>query len=310
MAEKPEILVVGSINMDLVVRGPHMPAPGETVLGDGFGTYPGGKGANQAVAAARLGGKCRMIGRVGRDGFGDALLANMKAEGIDCSHIMPTDDAPTGVAMIIVDSQGENSIVVASGANYRLTPDDIFPRAEAFEQARVLVLQLELPLPTVRVAIDLARRRNCKVILDPAPAPRRLPDALYKVDVFSPNAGEAEMLTGISVRNEADAHKAAQALRDKGVTTVIITLGAAGAYVLGNEFQGLVPGFKVDAVDTTAAGDTFNGTLALALVEGMPLAEAVAFANAAAALSVTMLGAQPSAPQRKTIEQFLKKNKR
>ncbi|MCK4601333.1 MAG: ribokinase, partial [Phycisphaerae bacterium] len=187
------ILVVGSINMDMVVRTPRMPAPGETMLGDSFVTSPGGKGANQAVAVARMGGQCRMIGLVGQDAFGQQLVENLKAEGVDCTDVSATPDAPTGVAMIMVDSIGENSIIAAGGANRRLTPDDIFGRADLFNRAAVVVLQLELPLPTVRAAVDLARRNGCRIILDPAPAPKVMPDELCRVDIISPNVREAEI---------------------------------------------------------------------------------------------------------------------
>ena len=297
MPDKPRILVVGSINMDLVVRGPHMPAPGETVLGSGFVTSPGGKGANQAVAIARLGGDCRFIGRVGQDTFGQQLLTGMKAEGIDCSNIMLTADAPTGVAIIIVDSHGENSIVVASGANHMVSPDDIFPASKAFEQADVVVLQLELPLPTVRAAIQLARRHGCKIILDPAPAQPNLPDELCEVDVISPNVTEAELITGRRSVDESTDKTVAAELIGRGAGAAVLKLGSRGSMVVMSDGHFYtVPPYKVTVVDTTAAGDAFTGALAVALGQGKPLRQAAQFANAAGALACASLGAQAAMP--------------
>ena len=297
MAERPTILVVGSINMDLVVRSPHMPAPGETVLGDGFVTSPGGKGANQAVAAARLGANVRMLGRIGRDAFGKALLANLEAEGIDCTDVIATDTAPTGVAMIVVDARGENSIVVASGANFRLTPDDVFSRAEAFARAEMVVLQLELPLPTVRAAVELARRHGCKVILDPAPAPAKMPDALFEVDVITPNVGEAELLTGNKTGEERADKNIALDLIARGAKAAVLKLGSRGSMVVTADGQmARVPSYTVDIVDTTAAGDAFTAALACAIVRGDDLPTAARLANAAGALACTKLGAQSAMP--------------
>ena len=297
MPDKPSILVVGSINMDLVVRAPRQPAPGETVLGEGFTTSPGGKGANQAVAAARMGGRCRMVGRVGDDAFGEELLAGMKAENIDCTYIWKTEDAATGVAMIIVDAKGENSIVVAGGANRRLTPDDIFPHRNLFEQADVLVVQLELPMPTVRAAVDLARRHNCKIILDPAPAPRQMPEQLYQVDVISPNATEAEIFTGkLAVEERVDKQVASEFI-ERGAKAAVLKLGARGSLVVTADGQiARVPAYKVKIVDTTAAGDAFTAALAVAAASGKPLPEAAKIANAAGALACTRLGAQSAMP--------------
>jgi ribokinase len=297
VSEKPNILVVGSINMDLVVRTRCMPAPGQTVPGSGFVTSPGGKGANQAVAVARMGGQCTMIGRVGDDAFGQELLAGMKAEGIDCANILKTDDVATGVAMIVVDSMGENSIVVAGGANLRLTPDDIFPRADLFERADVLVLQLEVPMPTVRAATDLARRHNCKIILDPAPAPRCMPEELYQVDVISPNAIETEALTGTKTSEDRLDKQAASELIERGAMAAVLKLGARGSLVITADGQiARVPACKVNIVDTTAAGDAFTGALAVAVATGVALPQAARLANAAGALACTRLGAQSAMP--------------
>jgi len=297
MADKPTILVVGSINMDLVVRCKTMPAPGETVLGEGFVTSPGGKGANQAVAAARMGASCILIGRVGMDAFGEQLLANMKAEGIDCENVIPTADAPTGVAMIVVDAQGENAIVVASGANHRLTPDDIFPRSELFEKADIVMLQLELLLPTVRAAIDMARRHGCKVVLDPAPAQRNLCDELYQVDIISPNVSEAELMTGKKAVEERIDKLVASDLIERGAQAAVLKLGSRGSMVVtadGHFYR--VPPYKVSVVDTTAAGDAFTAALAVAVGQGKRLREAAKIANAAGALACTTMGAQSAMP--------------
>lgn len=306
MPEQPNILVVGSINMDLAVRSTRMPAPGETVLGEGFVTSAGGKGANQAVAAARLGAHCRMMGRVGDDTFGRTLLERLRAENIDCTDVGIESAAPTGVAMIVVDAKGENSIVVASGANFRLTPDDVFPRGEAFDWADVLVVQLELPLPTVRAAVDLARRRGSKVVLDPAPAPPRLPGALCRVDVLSPNVTEAEALTGKKAHEERVEKLVAMDLIAQGAEAAVLKLGSRGAMVVaadGHFYR--IPPCKVDVVDTTAAGDAFTGALAVAIGRGEGLREAARFANAAGALACTRLGAQSAMPTLAEVRIFL-----
>jgi len=297
MSDKPNILVVGSINMDLVVRTARFPTPGETVLGEGFATSPGGKGANQAVAVARLGGQCRMIARVGSDTFGEVMLEGMKAEGIDCTHVMRTGGAPTGVAMIIVNAKGENTIVVAGVANRMLTPDDIFPRAELFQEAQVMLVQLELPLPTIRAAIELARRHNCKVILDPAPAPRQMPPELFHVDIISPNAAEAESITGQMAIEERVDKNVALDLVARGAAAAVLKLGPRGALVVTGDAQiARVPTYKVNVVDTTGAGDAFNGALAVAVAQGKDLPTAAKFANAAGALACTRRGAQSAMP--------------
>ena len=299
MAEEPLILVVGSVNMDLVVRGPHMPSPGETVLGTEFKTSPGGKGANQAVAISRLGGNCRMIGCVGDDSFGEQLLANLKDDGVGCEAIVTTSDAATGVAMIFVDSAGENAIVVASGANHRVTPDDnIYPNEELFAQAAVVVLQLELPLVTVQAAIRLARRHGCKVILDPAPAPKKMPEELCEVDIISPNITEAELITGKKAGLEERINKQiASDLIALGARAVLLKMGSRGSMVVTAEgnFYTVRP-YKVQVVDTTAAGDAFTAAICVGVARGEKLRQAAKFANAAGALACTQLGAQSAMP--------------
>lgn len=291
------ILVVGSINMDLMVRTPHMPAPGETVHGEGFVTTPGGKGANQAVAAARLGTAVTMIGRVGEDAFGRELLANLKAEGVACEAVLPTPEVATGVAVIVVDAAGENSIVIAGGANRLVTPDDVFSQEALFERADAAVLQLETPLPTVRAAIDLARRHRCRTVLDPAPAPKRLPEELCRVDVLSPNVGEAEQLTGNRAGDERANKTIATDLIALGARAAVLKLGPRGSLVVtadGNIAR--APAYKVDVTDTTGAGDAFTAALAVAAARGQPLADASRYANAAGALACTKLGAQAALP--------------
>ena len=305
MAQSPLIVVVGSLNMDLVVRAPQMPSPGQTVLGDGFKSSPGGKGANQAAAISRLGGRCRMIGRVGDDGFGQALVANLKAQGVECASVLVTS-AASGVAMIVVDAHGENSIVVASGANFYLTPDDIFARAELFEEAAVVLLQLELPLPTVRAAIEVARRHGAKVLLDPAPAPRQMPPELMAVDVISPNESEAQILTGQTGNEEkADKLLACELLR-AGAKAAVMKLGQRGSLVVTSDGHFYtIPPYRVDVVDTTAAGDAFTGALALAVANGEPLRQAARFANAAGALACTRRGAQDAMPSAEEVRMLM-----
>jgi ribokinase len=307
MPDEPTILVVGSINMDLVVRAPHLPEPGETVLGEHFQHSAGGKGGNQAAAVARLGGRCRMIGRVGRDAFGEQLLEGLKAEGIDCRCVHATEEAPTGVAVILVNARGENSIVVAGGANRRLTPDDVFSCEEAFAGASYVLLQLELPLPTVRAAIDVARRNGCKVILDPAPALRDMPRELYRVDVLSPNAHEAEVLTGAQAIEERIDKQVASELIARGAGAAVLKLGPRGclAAMADGHFY-TVPTYDVPVVDSTGAGDAFTGALALALARGQSMHQAAKFANAAGALACTRIGAQSAMPTAQEVALLMK----
>lgn len=298
---KDSILVVGSVNMDMVVRVREMPAPGETVLGGGFQTAFGGKGANQAVAAARLGGKCRLIAAVGDDEFGPALRTNLQNEGVDCSAVATKHGEPSGVAMILVDANGENSIVVSSGANFRVTPDDdLFPNEHLFAEAAMVVLQLELPLPTVRAAVELARRHHCQIILDPAPAPTTLCDELCRVDLLTPNVIEAERITGARAGGRGDESVdklVASAIIQRGAKNVVLKLGGRGCLAVtadGHFYK--VPPFKVPIVDTTAAGDAFTAALAVTMARGDHIREAARFANAAGALACTRLGAQTAMP--------------
>jgi ribokinase len=302
---RPSIVVIGSSNTDMIIRLDHIPKPGETILGGEFLTAAGGKGANQAVAAARAGGEVTFVARVGQDMFGEKAMAGFVQDGIHVEYVIHDSAAASGVALIFVAKDGENSIAVAGGANDRLSPADVKKAGQDISGASVVLMQLETPLETVQAAAELAARAGVMVILNPAPA-RVLPDELLKlVSILTPNESEAELLTGISVIDEATAASAADKLRALGVETVILTLGSRGAFVATDSIQQIVPGFQVKAVDTTAAGDVFNGALAVALGEGEPLLEAARFANAAAAISVTRLGAQPSAPDRREIQSLL-----
>jgi ribokinase len=305
---KPRILVVGSSNTDMIIRLDRIPQPGETILGGEFVVAAGGKGANQAVAAARSGGDVTFIARTGSDMFGENAIAGFVQDGIHTDYIVRDKAAPSGVAMIFVAKDGENSIAVASGANGRLSPADVKRARAAFAEANAVVLQLETPLETIETAAALAAKASVPIILNPAPA-RILPGRVLKlVSILTPNETEATLLTGITVKDERSAAQAAKKLRARGVSIVILTLGARGAFVATDSVQQLVPGFRVSAVDTTAAGDVFNGALAVGLGEGGSLLEAVRFANAAAAISVTRLGAQPSAPKRKEIQALCGEN--
>jgi ribokinase len=305
---KANIVVVGSSNTDMIIKVDRIPRPGETRLGGEFLMAAGGKGANQAVAAARAGGAVTLIARVGKDMFGERAVAGLVEQDVNVDHVQ-YDKSPSGVALIFVGEDGENSIAVGSGANAKLSPVDVRKAKSAISAADVVVMQLESPLETVQAAAELAAARGIPVILNPAPA-RDLPDKLLRnVSILTPNESEAELLTGVKVTGDASCARAADVLLRKGVETVIITLGAQGAFVATASSKERIPGFAAKPVDTTAAGDTFNGALAVALAEGQPLAEAVRFANAAGAIAVTRMGAQPSAPSRKEIEKLAGRNK-
>ena len=296
-----KVVVVGSTNTDMVVKAARIPEPGETILGGRFLMNPGGKGANQAVAAARLGGEVAFVAKVGDDLFGREAKALFAKEGIRTDYVLTDAEEPSGVALIMVDAKGENCISVASGANGTLSAADIAVARGAIENAGVLLMQLETPVETVLCAAQWAAAKGVPVILNPAPA-CELPDALLAcLSLITPNETEAELLTGVKVTSEATAARAAEALCAKGVRRVVITLGAKGAFVYADGQGTRVPAVKVAAIDTTAAGDVFNGALAVALTEDRPLAEAVSFAAQAAAISVTRMGAQASAPYRDEI---------
>ena len=300
-----KLVVIGSSNTDMIVQLPRIPRPGETILGGRFQTAPGGKGANQAVAAARAGADVSLLTCVGDDPFGREALAGFATDGIDCEHVVVDPAAPSGVAQIFVAADGENSIGVASGANACLTPRHVEQAASAIEAANTILLQLEIPLETVMRAAEIGSAADCRVILNPAPA-QELPVQLYPLlDMISPNETEAELLTGIAVKGESSAAAAAASLHDRGVDTVLITLGADGCFLSTGASSKIVPGYVVSVVDTTAAGDVFNGNLAAALCRDLQLEDAVGYAQAAAALSVQFVGAQPSTPTRSAIDTFL-----
>lgn len=302
------IAVVGSLNMDLIVRSPRLPQAGETIIGSEFQTLPGGKGSNQAVAAARLGGQVAMVGRVGNDGFGATLLETLREAGVNHDYVLMDEQHPSGVALITVDDEGGNTIVVASGANMALTPEDVEQAEDIISAARVLLLQLEIPLPAVQRAAEIASANGVTVILNPAPA-RPIPDEIMQlVDILAPNESETMLLTGAPVTDDAEIISAAAALREVGPETVILTLGARGALLSTAEYSSRLPSFSVNVVDTTAAGDAFLGGLAVALAEGCPLPDAVRWGNAAGALATTRPGAQPSLPHRHEVEALLASN--
>jgi ribokinase len=295
------ILVIGSSNTDMVIKTAKLPGPGETILGGTFLMNPGGKGANQAVAASRLGGKVTFITKRGNDLFGNQAIGIFMREGIDAQYVVKDMELPSGVALITVDSTGENNIVVAPGANGNLQQEDI-PK-KIFESGKfgILLLQLEIPVETVEYSAFTAYKNGIKVILNPAPARLISDELLRNVWLATPNEIEAEALTGIPINDSSSADQAASKLLEKGIKNVIITLGEAGVYVKSESFTGMIPGIKVHAIDTTAAGDVFNGALAVAIAEGKSIREAAEFANKAAAISVTRLGAQASAPYRNEI---------
>jgi len=299
-----EIVVIGSTNVDMVVKTEKFPEVGETILGGKFNKYFGGKGANQAVAAARLGGNVNFICKTGDDEFGESSKRKFKKEGLETGQILTAKKAATGVALITVNSSGDNKIVVAPGANSKFSPNDILELEEVIEEARFIVLQLEIPLETIGTIIERAKNYDTKVILNPAPADM-LPDEYYR-DLFliTPNETETKQLTGVSVDNTDDALRASEAFHEKGVQNVVITLGAQGAFVSTDTFTGIVETPKVDAEDTTAAGDVFNGALSVALTKQKGWSEAVEYACKAAALSVTKDGAQDSAPYEIQLKEF------
>jgi ribokinase len=304
MPSRPAIVVVGSANTDLVVRVASLPRPGETVIGGTFASVGGGKGANQAVAAARAGGRTTFIAKVGADAMGEAAVAAFEADGIDTRFVTRDAATPSGVALILVDDRGENSIAVAPGANDRLLPADIDRARDAIEAADILLIQLEIPLETVRHAVAVAHAAGVRVILNPAPARPLGAGLLAQVAILTPNETEAEVLSGLRVTEEVSAAAAASRLRAAGPHSAVITLGGRGAFVADAAASVHVPGYEVTPVDTVAAGDVFNGCLAVAIAEGRGLVDAVRFANAAAAIAVTRHGAQASAPRREEILAF------
>ena len=295
------VVVFGSINMDLVARVSRLPSPGETLTGHAFQTFPGGKGANQAVACARLGAETKMVGRVGGDQFGEVLIERLKAENVEITHVGIDVDIPSGVAQITVNGEGENFIIVVPGANGRVGPADLQRLETALDEARVLLMQLEIPLDAVVAAARMAKQSGILVMLDPAPA-MSLPDELYEhVDILTPNTTEAATLVGFAVDRVDDAAHAAEVLLDRGAAQVVVKMGEIGAFALGAEERRLHKAIPVEAVDTVAAGDAFNGALAVALTEDTSFQEAVHWGIAAGALAVTKAGAQSAMPNRESM---------
>lgn len=293
---------MGSSNTDMVIQSNHLPKPGETILGGRFEMVSGGKGANQAVAAARLNAPVAFIGKVGNDVFGKQALEGLEADGINTEFTTVQKDCASGIALIMVDEVGENCISVASGANGEISKTDIDQSKDLFQPGNILLTQLEVPVEIVDYTIQKAKQAGMMTILNPAPATTLPDELLWQVDIITPNQSEAQLLTGIEVTDLISAQKAALILQKKGIDTVILTMGKQGAYVIGPGMDEIIPSHSVIAKDTTAAGDTFNGALACSLAEGNELKKAVAFASKAAAISVTRFGAQTSCP---TLEDVL-----
>jgi ribokinase len=302
---KPKVTVVGSYNTDLVVRSPRMPEKGETILGGPFFSGPGGKGANQAVAAARLGAEVTMVLKLGNDQFGDLAVKNLQEEKISLDYVFRTDESHTGVAFIIVDDTGENLIVVASGTNSLLTPADIDQAHRALVDADIVLFQLESPIETVQYAVKLAYEAGVTILLNPAPGRVLDSGILSMIDILTPNQTEAEIITGLSISTPEQEKAAADVLLTHGVKAAVLTLGAEGALLATRKGKRVIPGYEVHVVDTTGAGDAFNGALAVAVAEGRSLEDAVTFANATAALQVTRVGTAPAMPTRNEVENFL-----
>ena len=300
--QNPKVVVVGSFNMDLVVKAGRRPQTGETLMGEEFGMFIGGKGSNQAIAAARLGANVTMIGRLGTDLFGDTLMDAHAEEGICTDYVIRDTEVGTGVASILIDADGDNSIVLVPQANMRLTIEDIEQASESIATADILLLQLEVPIAASRRAAEIAKSNGATVVLNPAPAQELPDDFLAQVDILTPNEVETESLSGVRVSTATDAERAAKVLLNKGLSAVILTLGERGALLLTSDLTQQVPAYSVEVVDTTAAGDAFCGALATALARGENLVDAVAFANAAGALAVTVLGAAPSMPTAAQVE--------
>ena len=300
-----DVVVVGSVNTDFLIRGPKLPTPGETALGEEFHEGPGGKGANQAVAAARLGARTALVARLGRDRRGDELAERLSAEGVDLRHVVRDAEAVTGAAVILVDHHGEKEILIAPGANGRMGAADLDAAADMIRSARVVLCQLEIPLEAVSAAFRLGRAAGAKTVLDPAPA-RPLPDELLRLlDVIRPNASEAEALTGIPVHDRAAARRAAEQLLGRGVRAVAVQAGDEGNLLVWAGGECWMPKLPVKSIDATGAGDAFAAGLAVMLAEGRPLDEAGPFANAAAALATTVVGAQSGLPRREAVEKLL-----
>lgn len=298
------ICVIGSLNMDLVVNVDTMPKPGQTIIGSNFKEVPGGKGANQAVAMTRLNGNVSMIGKVGEDGFGQTLINSLKNDKVDTTYIQ-TSKGATGVALITVDKNAQNSIVVSPGANFEVKEDDIDNNIEAIKNSDIVVLQLETPLNTIKYALNKAKELNKYTILNPAPAVKLDDEIIKNVDLLTPNETELEILSEMKIENEDDISKATNKMIEKGVKELIVTLGSKGSLYINKEKSFFKSAYKVDAIDTTAAGDSFTGALAVALSNNKSIDEAMDFASKVGALSVMKEGAQSSLPTLKDVESFI-----
>ena len=297
------ICVIGSLNMDLVVNVDTMPKPGQTIIGSNFKEVPGGKGANQAVAMARLNGNVSMIGKVGEDGFGQTLINSLKNDKVDTTYIQ-TSKGATGVALITVDKNAQNSIVVSPGANFEVKEDDIDNNIEAIKNSDIVVLQLETPLNTIKYALNKAKELNKYTILNPAPAVKLDDEIIKNVDLLTPNETELEIISGVSIETEEDIQKAAQIMIEKGVKELIVTLGSKGSLYINKEKSMFKKAYKVEAVDTTAAGDSYTGALAVALSQDKNIEDARDFASKVGALSVLKEGAQSSLPTLEDVKNF------
>jgi ribokinase len=310
MPAKPRIAVLGSVNMDLVAHCSHLPHRGETIIASSFSEVSGGKGANQAVAAARLGAEVTMIGRVGDDAFASQLRGHLDRERIDTTFVLPTEKCSSGIAIVAVEHSGENSIVVVPGANGRLDVADVTSAAGAIRASDALLLQLEIPIAAVLAAINIARASGVRIILDPAPAPSQFPPELFDVDVICPNQLEASAILGCPVQSVADAEQAAVELARRGVKYAIVTMGAEGAVASDGEIVIRFDPFAIHAIDTTAAGDAFAAAFAVRSIEQDSILESVRFACAAGALAASRAGAQPAMPSREEVIELLQRGNR
>jgi len=306
--QAPKIVVVGSMNMDLMIRCDALPCPGETKMAQQCEEFCGGKGANQAVAAARAGGHVTMIGRVGEDGFGETMLHNLTANDVQTSSVIRTAACGSGMAAVMVEDSGQNSILVVPGANGRLTSEDVSSHAEIIGEADVVMLQLEVPLPTVQTVMEIANDADTKIILDPAPVIAPLPEPLFAADLFCPNESEAAALVGFDVHDLDSARRAAEALHDRGVPSVVVTLGDRGAWLTTFGLSQVFPAYPIDVLDTTAAGDAFAGALAVEWARTNDLAAATRYATAAGALAASKRGAQTGLPFEDDIQSLIRKH--
>ncbi|MGE5614260.1 MAG: ribokinase [Bacillota bacterium] len=300
-----KICVIGSLNMDIAIHTPRLPAMGETIIGSGFMTIPGGKGANQAVAAARLGGDVTMVGHVGDDAFGNSLKQNLQANGVDVRHVKTMRNTPTGIAVIVI-KDGNNFIILDSGANFTIKAKDIMEVENVIKESDMLLLQMEIPQEAIEQAVDIANKYGVKVLLNPAPARNMSDDFLAKVDIITPNESECEYIAGMALESIKDAEEAVKYLRGKGIGQVVVTLGGRGVVYNSGDRVLYKPVPEVRVVDTTAAGDSFTGALAVALTNGKSIDEAVDFANIVGTLTVMKKGAQTSLPYIQEVEEFLR----